>query len=444
MTRSVLFIAPSAYPLGGVQTWLDYIVPGLQEHGLDAGIALTSGDLHDVDEYLKIHPFENSHTIDNPTGSSIGRTFALERLIVRLQPDAIIVVNIADVYRAINNLRRTHSDIKTKVITSIHGIHPGLIDDIQQYHHVIDAVITTNKLTQELVCRNTQIGKQRVLYAPYGVAAAPPSYTRPTHASKFTIAYVGRLDEDQKRIDDLIDIFTNVRKTIDNVEILIAGDGSKRQDIEKWVVEQNDDSNITYFGTLDSDALREQIYAKSDVLLLTSYWETGPIVAWEAFQHGLTLVTSQYIGCAEERSLIDGENCLIFEIGDTATAVAKLQQASSAVLRAKLAQNSQTLVDTKYSLYSSISAWAEQINYAMEFEPKHYHQLPASHTDSGRLSTTIDKLFGQSGLRLLDGIKRRLGIRFKHTDSGGEWPHSHSKVDSQSTSLHAYIDQGNK
>lgn len=441
MRETVVFIAPSAYPLGGVQTWLDYIVPGVEKQGYDASIALTSGDLHDVDLYLKVHPFKKIHAIKNPTGASIGRIRALERLLTELAPDVVIVVNIADVYHAVNNIRRTSPAFKTKVITSIHGIHPGLIHDIHQYRDVIDAVITTNKLTQMLVRNKTAIEDPRVLYAPYGVPAVPASYSKSTSPSTFTIAYVGRLDEDQKRIDDVIDIFTKIISKIKNVKLLIAGDGSKRPDLEHWIAAQNNPSNIKYYGTLDPTALSEKVYAQSDAMLLTSHWETGPIVAWEAFSHGLVLVTSRYIGCAEENSLIDGKNCLMFDIGDTDSAVAKLQQATDIELRSKLLENAQTLISTKYSLDSSIKAWSEQIACVLHERPKTYRALSNLKLDSGRLSTLINKIFGSYGLRYLDKIKNMLNLRFRHTDAGGEWPHSHSNVDSQSAALATYVEE---
>jgi len=48
---SLLFVAPSAYPLGGLATWLDYLVPGLRDKGWKVTIGLTAGQFHNVDAY---------------------------------------------------------------------------------------------------------------------------------------------------------------------------------------------------------------------------------------------------------------------------------------------------------------------------------------------------------------------------------------------------------
>lgn len=39
----ILLVAPSAYPLGGVATWIDYIVPGLRQHDWKVTLGLTDG-----------------------------------------------------------------------------------------------------------------------------------------------------------------------------------------------------------------------------------------------------------------------------------------------------------------------------------------------------------------------------------------------------------------
>ena len=53
----LMFIASSAYPLGGVQVWLDYIVDGLAEAGHEVIVGLANDRFHDADHYLRVHPF---------------------------------------------------------------------------------------------------------------------------------------------------------------------------------------------------------------------------------------------------------------------------------------------------------------------------------------------------------------------------------------------------
>src|SRR5580704_17093080 len=102
----VIVVSPSAFPLGGVATWLDYLIPGLIRDGWDARLALTAGGFHDVDEYCRAHSIENVIPVSTPTGTLRGRVRALSRLLVSQVPDVVLGVNIVDLYAAVENLRQ--------------------------------------------------------------------------------------------------------------------------------------------------------------------------------------------------------------------------------------------------------------------------------------------------------------------------------------------------
>lgn len=431
MNPSVLFIAPSAYPLGGVQTWLDYVMLGIQEHNCKSTLALTNGFHHNANVYLDKHPFNQTIFISSPTGSIQGRIEALEQLIQSINPDIILVVNIVDVYQAVNNLR-SKKLIKSRVITSIHGIHPGLIDDINTNRNIIDAVISTNQLTRKLVEGRASIDSTRSFYASYGVAKTqikPPSKPQP---NTLTIAYVGRIEEDQKRISDLIAILSKCLNEIDNIVILIAGDGPENHVVKNWISNSQHQTNIHHLGILNTEELKKQVYNKADILLLTSHWETGPIVAWEAISHGLTLVSSKYLGYLEEGSLIDGENCLLFDIGDINQAVNKIKFATDVNKRLVLSGSAYELINNKYSVNNSILLWSKCIKSVYLRKPKPYTKIIQANKDKGRLSYVI-------GQTLAERIRKLFGIKFKHNSAGGEWPHSYSNIESHSSQLIDYI-----
>src|SRR4051812_47507009 len=69
MKGSILFLAPSAYPLGGVADWLDYLLPGLERNGWRCTLGLTTGRYHDADAYLAVHPWHRVNHVSCATGS---------------------------------------------------------------------------------------------------------------------------------------------------------------------------------------------------------------------------------------------------------------------------------------------------------------------------------------------------------------------------------------
>ncbi len=430
MSGTILFIAPSAYPLGGVQVWLDYMLEGLQSRGWRTTLGLVSGKHHDVDQYLEVHPCHNVVRIYSPTGSRQGRISAISRQVEQLDPDLVIVINIVDSYQAINMLK-VSKGFRGKVIATLHGIEHSYLQDFAEYADTIDAVVCTNQLSRQLVIRHSGIDSTRVHYAPYGVVTDPaPLQPRVMADGGMTIAYVGRFEETQKRIGDLVSILQRVLDEIPGVSILVAGDGPDRPALERWI-NDNTSGQVDYKGILGADDLEREVYGRADVLLLTSCWETGPIVAWEAMARGVLLVSSRYTGLQQEGSLVDRENCLLFEVGDVGAATQCLHQARDPATRGRIAGNGRKLVEARYSRETSIGAWhacLQQVCSQDSILPEKIVNLPV---EPGRLSKWFGNQVGEQ-------VRTLLGSKFVHNGPGGEWPHSnHGSVLSHSELLDA-------
>ena len=59
MRPRLLLLAPSAYTLGGLATWLDYLDPGLSEHGWEVTLGLVGGPRHHrPEQYVAAHALE--------------------------------------------------------------------------------------------------------------------------------------------------------------------------------------------------------------------------------------------------------------------------------------------------------------------------------------------------------------------------------------------------
>jgi hypothetical protein len=180
-----------------------------------------------------------------------------------------------------------------------------------------------------------------------------------------------------------------------------------------------DAGRVQFLGVLDSSTLNERLYHWADVLLLTSYWETGPIVIWEAMAHGLPVVSSRYVGSGLEGSLKEGDNCLLFPVGDVEAAAAQLRRATDFQLRAALAERGYQLVRDRYTREQSVASWDHCLRAILQQTPRDNASVGTSLPPAGRL----DRWLGTS---LGERIRRMLGRSFPHTDPGGEWPHANS------------------
>lgn len=416
MTRHILFIAPSAYTLSGLATWLDYLLPGLETLGWRTTLGLVEGARdHNVANYLAVHPCQSAIAITCKTGTPQGRRWAVQKAIKQLSPDIVVTVNIPDAIAATAELRH-QGKTQAKIVMSCHGIQEDLFADMRLFKDSLDAVVCTNKLACSLAETYGGLGSEHISYAPYG--STVNELTDYHSNSLFTIAYSGRLEQSQKRVQDLVKIIDNLKKANLKFRLLIAGDGPEKEKLQKALHLLDE---VSFLGQLSQDDLINQVYRQTDILIMPSFWETGPIVIWEAMSWGIAVVSSRYIGSGLESALKHEENCLMFDVGDC-------EQASQQIIR--LYQDQQlwqtireqgwATINQKYSHNASVQQWHDVFEQIlMKVSSK---LLPVT-VDQKTSNNRLDNLLGEANAeRIRRGLKRQR----PRCDAGGEWPHSWS------------------
>lgn len=111
--------------------------------------------------------------------------------------------------------------------------------------------------------------------------------TLPTNDMPLKILFLSRLLK-QKGIYETIDAFRNVKKTITNVELVIAGDGEEFEHVQKYVA---GDSHIRLVGHVVG-ADKTELYKTSTLYCLPSYSEGLPTTVLEAMAFGLPVLTT--------------------------------------------------------------------------------------------------------------------------------------------------------
>lgn len=115
-----------------------------------------------------------------------------------------------------------------------------------------------------------------------------------------------------KRIGDVLKIFQLVAQDIENVKLVMVGDGPERQNAEKFCREHSICDKVTFLGKIDSV---ETVLSQCDVLLQPSEKESFGLAALEAMACGVPVVSSDAGGIPEVN--IDGETGFVYPIGDT-------------------------------------------------------------------------------------------------------------------------------
>ena len=413
--KNILVVAPSAYTLGGLATWLDYLLPGLKDLGWNVTLGLVSGPRHhDPVKYLTLHPFEQVETIHCGCSTPAGRVAAVRRAIQKISPGIVLSVNIPDALKAAALERIAGRDVRA--VMTCHGIQEDLFNDMRALQADIDAVVCTNRLACRLAHDFAGIDADRIFHCAYGTAV-PTELPKAPQNEVLTIGYSGRLEQPQKRIHDLIEIGRRLRDARQAFRFVLAGDGPEKGEFLRRVQEHQLDANFELLGFVPSHELNERLYRVSDVLIVPSSWETGPIVIWEAMAAGTLVLSSRYVGSGLESRLWHDQNCLMFDVGDINGAIEQLIRLIAVDgLSERLRREAFENVTHQLSCEVSCRTWHTILTRISFLSPKTDSINPPASTPS-RLS----KILGERGAAY---VRKQLQRMPPDSGPGGEWPHT--------------------
>ncbi|MCA9034574.1 MAG: glycosyltransferase family 4 protein [Planctomycetaceae bacterium] len=413
--NSILIVAPSAYTLGGLAVWVDYLIPGLRQLGWDVTLGLVSGPRHhNVHAYLQVYPIPNSIAIHCSCSTNTDRIQAVRGAIRTVNPDIVLTANIPHAIRA-TGLERSEGR-NVKAVMSCHGIQEDLFADMRLLHSELDAVVCTNRLACRLSEELGQIDAERIFHCACGTAV-PVQMPDPPQNQIFTIGFSGRIEQPQKRIFDLIEIAQQLKNSGSNFKILVAGSGPELQRFTEEITRRGFDQHFELLGFVPANEMHAEFYAKLDALLVTSSWETGPIVIWEAMAAAVPVVTSRYIGSGVEGILTHEKNCLMFDIADCKKAAESLKSLHNVALQKTLRANGFETATELLSHQTSVANWDRILHQILAMDSPTDPVAPEIYTPCGRL----DRLLGS---RLATRVRTAIGRLPPNTGPSGEWPHT--------------------
>lgn len=117
----------------------------------------------------------------------------------------------------------------------------------------------------------------------------------------------------QKDLPMLLDAVARLRRQVPGVRLVVAGEGPDEAALRARVTELGLDREVVFAGRLPSAA---DELAAADAVVVSSRWESGPLVLFEAMQLGRPVVTTA-VGAAPE-VVRDGETGRIVPPGDAA------------------------------------------------------------------------------------------------------------------------------
>jgi glycosyltransferase involved in cell wall biosynthesis len=418
----VLIATPSHSLFGGVERIIESLARGLPSHGFRVTVGLAKGARWNLPRrFRQQYPGIETIDIDGGSGTRAGRLRGLRQALERSHPDVVLVARLFDAYDAVCERKLRGEPVRLAV--TLQAYEAEYIADLASYSAFVDCCVTSGRLIAAAVTRFARPPAGSVVSIPGGVRPASRFVQRDPHAP-IRLGYIGRLEQPQKRVLDLVDTLTILRAENVPFTCRIAGTGPAEEDLGRALDERGLKGSVTLEGWKETAELYGDIYPNLDVLLHFAAWEGITIAPREAMAHGAVAVVSRFLGLRSEGHFRDGENSLTFAVGDSAGAadhVARLAQDHG--LWSRLSAEARRSEAGSYSEEGALGAWAAAFSEAIGREAACGPQPPyLAFPPSGRLGRWLGEGYA-------DGVRRLLGRYALATRPGDEWPHCSGLAD---------------
>ncbi|WP_167631289.1 glycosyltransferase family 4 protein [Mariprofundus ferrooxydans] len=410
MSKTALILYPSATAACGIGTWLEALSVALQEHGWDVTVGLARGaQFHDPARVEAFRPSLKTIRMDARTGTEEGRIQAIERAVLSIKPDVVIVNVLDSAFEAVRRLRyRGH---EFRLVAANHGNLPVQAACLLQHRDVIDMAVCVSRLSYlAMAAQADGFIPERLKHIANAVAV--PELQGRSAAQPFRVGYAGRLDGD-KRSEDILPFFTALHHRCPDAQMWVAGKGESGDEMVRLAASYPD--HFSYCGEMSRAQLDRDFYPALNVLVHFSPSEAWGYSIAEGMSHGVVPVTSAFRGIDTDGLVLEGSNALVFPVGDTTLAadmVAGLYQDRERLGR--MAAAAATHIAGSFSLPVFGRSWSDALDQCLQMPALPLPARPASLDARGPASLPWP---------LWERCRKFLGMRVAHASAGEEWPH---------------------
>lgn len=415
----LLIVTPSAVLRGGVERIIESLASGLPARGFDVTVALARGArFHDPDRYRRAYPQLAAIEMPALTGTREERVRAVIDAVRTVSPSIVLNARVYDAFEALARLALRGSHVRN--VVTVQAWEAGYIADLDLWRAWTDGIVTSGRMIARAATSIARIAPSRVRSIAGGVSA--PSRRRIPSSGPLRIGYVGRIEQNQKRVLDLVEILDTIHARGIEFTFALAGDGPDRGRLLDAIGTRPWRQVVVDHGWLETDDLYERVYPELDVFLHCAAFEGVTIAPREAMVHGAVPVISRFPGLETEGIFLHERNSLTFEVADVPAAAAHIGHlALDRALLERMSRDAAASQQGELSEDGAIDAWAAFFREILELPKMRGLEIPSAPPD-GKLSS----LLGES---LALKLRRWSGRRHPHLEAGGEWPHTGRGID---------------
>lgn len=345
--------------IGGAQTFLGMLIPGLVSNG-NAVYLVTKGEIHEKVRG-KLHDSGARTVTDvwNPWDLPEKAGRKLAEWAAREEIDVFVVSVSPDVgWIALPMIPSI-----TPTLAIGHTASETFYSPVRHYSEFLTRVVGVS----DTVCSEFEykcgIPRDRIDWIPYGVKAlsAPPS---DTGASPLNLIYVGRMDEQQKRVSDLAKLLEILDSRGVEFKAVLVGDGPELSGLRERLQGLVERRQVEFTGWLGQDEVLRRL-RESEIFVLVSAYEGFCISLVEAIANGCCpLVTD--IESGNRQLVADGESGYIVPVGDMEVLADRLCELNDDRLRLSRLRTKAWEEGSSYSVARMVERYERAFAQAVE------------------------------------------------------------------------------
>lgn len=196
--------------------------------------------------------------------------------------------------------------------------------------------------------------RTQVVDIPHGV---PMSYSTAVHDETLRLVYAGRLEDQQKRIRDMVSSMVITLTCYPTARAKIIGDGSQRAAVEEIIKRSGVANRFELTGFVGPERVQNEMMS-GNILVLLSDYEGVPGAVMDGMACGLVPVCLDTPGGVRELVMHDETGLLVSDRGGSfQNAITRL--ATDRALRYRLSANARKHIATGFSLKVAADRWEQ-------------------------------------------------------------------------------------
>jgi colanic acid/amylovoran biosynthesis glycosyltransferase len=239
------------------------------------------------------------------------------------------------------------------------GFYEAIIENFINQQKNLDVIVpVSTALYHRLLINKRDIIIKQIAYG------SDITLNKSRYNKCFKVVYVGRIDQEQKKIFDIIELFCQCATTFPDFEAHIYGSGPDFEEVLKMKYKFNDPSNVFIHGIISNEQIQEILPQFNAIVLLSDY-EGIPVALMEGMGAGLVPICKKIKSGIPELVIDNETGFLIESLKDLSTKIKYLIDNQEDWER--LSNNARNLIQEKFSSKQNLKSW---LILLQELKPK--------------------------------------------------------------------------